>query len=164
MPSASEPGVETTPRLERPQRSRHIRLFAGAVVVVIVVLAIGQFTGWFQSYHEITTGIGTFVTEVTISGQTTTTSVVVPSESIKGKFPTGQQMYVSFTWSRGPYTTATVTGIEITTPGFIIQQVTPSLPIAAPSTGNIEVRIYIKTPNQIYNGPLDYTIYVRATQ
>ena len=82
---------------------------------------------------------------------------------MKGKFPTGSEMYVSLPIARSIYTTATVTAVEMTTQGFTITRVVPGLPVNAPSEGSIEIRIYIKTPTTAYNGPLDYVVRLDAT-
>ena len=112
--------------------------------------------------HDISMGRGTIVLKTTILGQSITTNQVAVSEGIKGKYPAGQQMIITYPLANSGLSSLKITRFEMHTAGFKFAKSEPVFPIIAPATGSTIIKIYIDTPSQPYTGPLDYTIYLET--
>jgi len=85
------------------------------------------------------------------------TSQIVFMEGVKGKFPVGQQMILSF-----PVVCTSgfreLTSFYVATPGFHFNHADPALPKTIWGPKSIMIDIYIDTPTEAYTGILDFTV------
>ena len=146
------------------------KILIAAFVIIAIVLSFLIFQLYqYQprsviSYHQQPT-YTIYLTDVDINivYQGITSGYLGPSTqsyTLDAYLAPGQIFYYTITFtSSAVLLNHQITSIVVTTPGFVLLNTSPQLPVTISPGGQVSIQLKILVPNTNYGGPLTLTIY-----